>query len=534
MILLLRKFVTLLQNFIMKIIEMVRNHKAIEKFAVFPQSLIAIFFSLGLIGILRHSMWRDEINVWLIARDSSSVMELFQNIKYEGHPGLWYICLYILNLLTSNPIAMQFFHLAIATAVITIFLYFSPFLRWQKILFCFGYLPFYEYLLISRNYAIGVLLIFTFCALFPTRQRSYFLLALTLFALANANAYGLIISISLGLMLGLDYLLNRQTEKRSLVSQNNLIISAVIFILGIITSLAQLIPPADSNLAGGASGWVLNFNFQRLTEVLTTIWNGYVVVIVPGKQEITMFAIISTGLLIFTLLSLIRQPIILFLYSFGTFSILFFSYLKFIGGPRHHGNLYILLVAVLWLASYYPANNLYLENLAFKLFKQPAQRLIGFASQYRKAFFSVLLSAQLAAGIVAFTRDIIIPLSASRETARFIHQQHLDQILLVGSKDYAVSPIGGYLNRKIYYPEIKDMGSFVLFNQKRQEVNAIAVLEQVNFLLKQNNPQILLILNYELDMANPDLNIAAIANFTNSFMSDEKYYLYLVSPAVKA
>jgi hypothetical protein len=77
------------------------------------------------------------------------------------------------------------------------------------------------------------------------------------------------------------------------------------------------------------------------------------------------------------------------------------------------------------------------------------------------------------------------------------------------------------------------MGSFVLFNQKRQEVNAIAVLEQVNFLLKQNNPQILLILNYELDAANPDLNIAAIANFTNSFMSDEKYYLYLVSPAVK-
>jgi hypothetical protein len=78
------------------------------------------------------------------------------------------------------------------------------------------------------------------------------------------------------------------------------------------------------------------------------------------------------------------------------------------------------------------------------------------------------------------------------------------------------------------------MGSFVLFNQKRQEVNAIAVLEQVNFLLKQNNPQILLILNYELDTANPDLNIAAIAHFTNSFMSDEKYYLYLVSPAVKA
>jgi hypothetical protein len=42
-------------------------------------------------------MWLDELQAWLIARDSSSVIDLFKNLKYEGHPGLWHICLYLIS-----------------------------------------------------------------------------------------------------------------------------------------------------------------------------------------------------------------------------------------------------------------------------------------------------------------------------------------------------------------------------------------------------------------------------------------------------
>src|SRR4028118_1736800 len=140
-----------------------------------------IFFFLGLIAILNHSMWRDELNVWLITRDSHSVEELFYNIKYEGHPALWYLCLYLLNQFSSNPVTMQIFHLLISTGLIYIFIRFSPFSKLQKVLFAFGYLPFYEYLVISRNYALGILLIFAFCTLFPTRKKSYLSLSLILF-----------------------------------------------------------------------------------------------------------------------------------------------------------------------------------------------------------------------------------------------------------------------------------------------------------------------------------------------------------------
>lgn len=191
----------------------------------FYSLLIFLYFFLGLIGILNHAMWRDELNPWLIARDSESIVELFQNIKYEGHPGVWYICLSVLNQFTHNPVAMQITHLIIATGAIYIFLNFSPFTRLQKLLFTFGYLPFYEYLLISRNYAIGVLFVFAFCALYPTRKKNYFSLSLLLFLLANTNAYCLFISIALGTGLILEYSLQKKLFESITVNKNNLTFS---------------------------------------------------------------------------------------------------------------------------------------------------------------------------------------------------------------------------------------------------------------------------------------------------------------------
>src|SRR5215469_18650132 len=55
--------------------------------------ITTMFFLLGANLLLHHEMWRDEIQDWLLARDSNSVPRLFANLKYEGHPGLWYLLL---------------------------------------------------------------------------------------------------------------------------------------------------------------------------------------------------------------------------------------------------------------------------------------------------------------------------------------------------------------------------------------------------------------------------------------------------------
>lgn len=503
----------------------------------FSSLLLFIFLCLGLTGILNHAMWRDELNPWLVARDSNSLVELFQNIKYEGHPGLWYICLYLLNQFTHNPLAMQITHLIIATGSIYIFLKYSRFTQLQKILFAFGYLPFYEYLIISRNYAIGILMIVAFCASYNTRKKSYLILSVLLFLLANANAYCLFISIALGLGLILEYSLQKQLAIATLASRRDLVCSLTVFLLGIAISLAQLVPPGDSTLQGGLAGWTLHFDMRHLAKALIRIWNSYIVILIPGDSSVEVFLFAALALVFFIFVSslLIRKPIAFFIYIVGTLEIVLFTYVKFLGSARHYGHLYILLIASLWIASYYPKSNFLLQPFSSRVsvLQNLGTTWMKFVQKYRTAFLIVILSAQLVAGLVAFSRDLVVPYSASRAAARYIQSQHLEQMFIVGSRDATISPLCGYLNRKIYYPERQGLGSFVLFNSQRKEVDATAVLEQVSQLLQQNPKTILLILNHELNTARADLRVSPLSKFTKSLIFNEKYYLYEVSPVGK-
>ena len=90
------------------------------------------------IGLLNHEMWRDELEAWLIAKDSISIPEMLNNLKYTGHPALWYLCLHFISKVTTNPLVIQLFNLIVITVALFIFIYYSPFNYLQKTLFCFS------------------------------------------------------------------------------------------------------------------------------------------------------------------------------------------------------------------------------------------------------------------------------------------------------------------------------------------------------------------------------------------------------------
>ncbi|MEB3309713.1 MAG: hypothetical protein VKJ02_05725 [Snowella sp.] len=502
----------------------------------FEGLLLLIFFVLGLLGILNHAMWRDELNGWLIARDSLSLTDFWNNIRYEGHPILWYACLYVLNQITANAIAMQLFHLGLATVAISLFIYFSPFTRLQKLLFVLGYLPIYEYLLISRNYAIGILCLFAFCSLFQTRKKSYLALALILALLANTNAYCLLITIALLLTLSIEYFSRKFIDIPLKVSQVDALVSLGIVVAGIILSVILLMPPGDSTLQGGADQWFFQWDFHRFNQALTRIWNSYILVLVPGDSkplDVFLFAVISIGILAFTITAFSDYPIVLCFYLLGTGAIVLFTYLKFLGSARHYGHLYIILITAFWLRSYYSPSQLIPDfikkYLSYPKIKFQLHRWRNWVKRYQVTFLMILLYAQLAAGIVSYSRDIFLPYSASRETANYIKSMDFSKYSLVGSEDFAISPISGYLQAQIYYPESKKLGSFVLFNQQRQIVTDSEVLAQVHDLILQTQKPVLLILNHKLDASQPNLIIKPIQEFTNSFIGNEVYYLYEVN-----
>ena len=497
--------------------------------------LIISFAVITLIGILNHAMWRDEINGWLIARDSVSWENFFYNVNYEGHPILWYICLWGLNQLTPNPIAMQIFHWLIAIGCLSLFVFYSPFNKQQKLLFSFGYLPFYEYTLISRNYSLGILAVFVFCTCFETRHKSYIPLALILAFMANTNAYCLIISMALALTLVFDYFTQNHFQSKVKLRTPNMIAASVIFSLGIVLAIIMLLPPSDSTLQGGVNQWFFEFDWIRFNQSLTRIWRSYVLVLIPSDSkplDLAIFAVLSLALLGFVSTLLIKKSIALFFYLVSSLGFLTFTYLKFLGSQRHYGHLYIILIVSLWIENYCDDSkslvNLF-RYLPKKLYKLSLSWL-KFGNNHKSSFLMIVLYFQLIAGIVAFSRDLLTPYSASRATANFIQENNLESMIIVGSEDFTIAPISGYLNQKIYYPENKRLGSYVLFNGHRKMIDDEEILAETNQLIKnsRDTKDVILILNHQLKAIRNDLRIIFLAQFKNSFIYNEKYRLYLI------
>ncbi len=97
-----------------------------------PWTAVIIVAVLGFIGALNHSMWRDEMNVWLIARDSPSWGAFVENIHYDrAHPGLWHLLVAGLYHLFGHPMAMQLFHWLLAMGTVLLIWRCSPFNQWQ-------------------------------------------------------------------------------------------------------------------------------------------------------------------------------------------------------------------------------------------------------------------------------------------------------------------------------------------------------------------------------------------------------------------
>src|SRR3954454_9366048 len=53
-------------------------------------AITALFAIILLVQIAHHDMWRDEIHSWGLVRASPSLLDLYQNLRFTGHPALWY------------------------------------------------------------------------------------------------------------------------------------------------------------------------------------------------------------------------------------------------------------------------------------------------------------------------------------------------------------------------------------------------------------------------------------------------------------
>ena len=505
---------------------------SIGESAWFAPTLTAVYALVLSFALFHHEMWRDEIQAWLLARDSANVFELFRNLKYEGHPGLWYLLLMPTTRLTNSPVGMQILHLMIASTTIFIVAKYAPFSRLQKSLFAFGYFPLYEYGVISRNYALGLLFVVVTCVLLRQRWRHPLWLALVLCLMSHTSVHACIIAISVTFGLGLDYWLNRQSlEADDAVDVQRIYAGFAVVFIGILLSVLQMSPAADSGLwagvgAGGSSiGRFMMLvqqaffspDFSIMTETLTPSLG------LEGRSLQQLYGIYACGLLATIVVCYRHWPVAQAVFLCCATGLLHFFILIHGGSLRHYGFLMIALLLLLWGGRY------------LTIWSNGAEE--GFSMRGAGASFGgILLTGLLAlhtlSGLNAVAIDIERPFSLGKRAAEYIQAENLVSLPMIGNHDSFVSTVVGYLRRKraVHYVPGNREGTFIRWDIKRRSrVDESIVLSQTQTLADQTDGKVLMILHSPLS---PSLaaqrEIRLLASFTGAIgESYENFYLYL-------
>jgi hypothetical protein len=467
--------------------------------------LPATFFVTVLFLSLHHDMWRDELHAWLFATHSDSILELFHNIRYEGHPCLWYLSLWFIARFSHDPILMQVFHTLLSTAAIWLFLAYSPFKRLEKILFMFGYYPFCEYAVMSRNYVLDELFLFSFLTCYCLPRRKNILAGSALFLLSFSDAFGCILAITLGLAWVFELFLDKKLKSAFIIGEG---FGVGLFILaGITLSLYQVIPPADSPIYTLQPPW----NPQRLMVILQALYQAFT----PLEDYLWGWPLWAGGLFLAAWILNLRNLLSAFLFTVGSFGVLLF--LGFNGyflhsEPRWAGHLFLLFIAGQWFA----------HQEAFQRFEISKPFLRPFQGKFRAVVFPGLLGFLILPGLVFEFREFNLPYSAGRAAADFIKANHWEDMPMVGSPLTYTTTLSGYLDRPLYQAGHGRWGTFPIWDKPWDKPMPAAQLTQIMGAACRYNSSALLILAYSM----PDLpkEFQLVGAFTQGQV--ERFWVY--------
>ena len=157
-------------------------------------------------------------------------------------------------------------------------------------------------------------------------------------------------------------------------------------------------------------------------------WNTNVLDAWPGLQTVA-------GLLALAAVLLWRSKVALATFGIGAAGLVTFGYLKLFGQVRHHGHLWLLLAAALWLGG----------GAGF----QDDRR------SWRARTLLVLLVLHCSAGIYASWMDLRHPFSNGAATAELIRRKGLDRYPLLGHREPPAATVALFLGRPLYFPSRK-------------------------------------------------------------------------------
>ena len=432
--------------------------------------------------IFYHKMWRDELQAWLISKESNSLQDFIANSRFEGRFPLYHFLISPISHITDNPEWLKLFTFIIVIGISYLIIYKIEIDFLVKILILTGFLFTAGYSSISRDYIVIVFL----SVILVTRyfyKRYSFLDTFLLSVLALTNIFGLILTIFWII------LRNSEMMKKS-------IRHVFLLFVTILTSAFFILPESE--------------NTFQLTKILTIFQ-------LPNKVILIIFDTLTFRASYFTETNWIYTPTVLWtivfivllalsdkklLLAFSVSSSLLIGVYLFTPGNFwwHKGMLTITILIT-----------------SLVLFLKTQNKSVHLATKFVVYSFLVCqVGANFSSQVNGmFSRDY----SNARDAAYFLKQECNSQCDYIANAEYAATPISAYLGGQEFYAFDKQrFSNFTVWDAQVKDWDWNQAAEISKYM---KNP--IFVLNQDIS---PPENFELVKAFEGAVWEDEDYFIY--------
>lgn len=398
--------------------------------------IFIVYAILSGIAVSRHEPWFDEAQAWLIARDLSVWELLTKYMRYEGTPALWHMILTVpaksgLPYFSLNVISGIF-----AAVSVYLFLMYSPFPIYVKLIFPFSFFAFYQYAVVARNYVLIPMLLFLIAMMYKNKTNRPYLFVFLLCLLANTSVHGLLISFSIMVIHMTD--LYRERKLWSPVGKKHAAASMIFAAVSVLIVMQLWLPEdltfakgIDFDIPGTIAKSMIMLSDSMATNLMFNDFKG-----ASLYSYIDFFLHILSFMTLFVTLYWLHERRLLFLYLLPAAALLLLFSVKYTH-VWHQGILFFLWIFVMWIN---------LENCG-------TEEITGNSRDATlkmvMCYLTAVLFVQTIWSAESFFYDFTQNYSASREAAYYIKQNGLDDRVIHASGFHSIS-ILPYFDRNIF------------------------------------------------------------------------------------
>lgn len=399
--------------------------------------------------LLFHESWRDEAQAWLIARDLN-IIDIFRQMKYEGHPVIWYLILIPFAKLGLPYIFVKIVSWLICNIAVWLILKKAPFNLILKILFIFSMPMIYLYPSISRSYCLIPLAITIVAIYFGQRHEKPIQYILSILFLANTHVimYGMV-----GILLLLFYIeeliQNRKTNSKE--QKKKVYISLIVIIVGLILTLIPILISMTTN-----TDVSLTSNTASIFEdTKLKMENAYKEIMTGcfGENELILkiVAIALIILLCYEIRYHFKNALVIICTEGLQFLIYTYVYM---GSEQRVSTLIFLMMFIFWVQS----NN--------KINKDNTSKIEKKLTNIAEYILVFVLIINIANGMDAVNKEIKTTYSSSYETAEWIKSNLEDDSIFICTSMPLSSAIIPYINKDVFWsPQTLDYFSFTSWDE---------------------------------------------------------------------